>query len=64
MMPCGKDNTNERTFTLGSQAFEKQLDEVLFYKFAEKVFKRVELPSDKVPTGKYDKYFGYKGDEA
>lgn len=64
LTPCTKDNINERTFTLGSHLFEKQLDEALFYKFAEKVFKRVELPSDKVPTGKYDKYFGYKGDEA
>lgn len=64
LTPCTKDFTNERTFTLGSHLFEKQLDEALFYKFAEKVFKRVELPSDKVPSGKYDKYFGYKGDEA
>lgn len=64
LTPCTKDNINERTFTLASQAFEKQLDEALFYKFAEKVFKRVKLLSDRVPTGKYDKYFGYKGDEA
>ena len=62
LTPCTKDMTQERTFTLASHLFEKQLDEMLFYKFAEKVFKRVELPSDKVPRGKYDKYFGYKGE--
>lgn len=58
MTPCAKDHTNERNFTLGSHIFEKTLDEALFMMFADKVFKRVELPHDKVPTGKYDKYFG------
>ena len=56
--PCNKDYINNRVFTAGSNTFEKLLDEALFTMFAEKVFKRVELPRGSVPTGKYDKYFG------
>jgi hypothetical protein len=36
--------------------FEKFLDRILFKMFSDKVFKRVALPTGKVPTGKYDDY--------
>jgi hypothetical protein len=36
--------------------FEKFLDKILFTMFSDKVFKRVALPTGKVPTGKYDSY--------
>lgn len=42
--------------SLGVDQFEKSLDKILFTTFADRVFKRVELPEGRVPTGKYDDY--------
>ena len=41
---------------VGVEHFEKFLDKTLFTMFSDKVFKRVALPTGKVPTGKYDDY--------
>jgi hypothetical protein len=50
-----RDNM-ESQITLGTDQFEKVLDMVLFKMFADRVFKRVELPEGKVPTHKYADY--------
>jgi hypothetical protein len=39
--------------TLGVGEFNKGLDKILFTMFADRVFKRVELPEGKVPSHKY-----------
>ena len=46
----------DRQITLGTDQFDKVLEKILFKMFSDKVFKRVELPEGKVPTGKYNDY--------
>jgi hypothetical protein len=42
--------------TLGVGEFDKGLDKILFTTFADRVFKRVELPEGRVPNYKYEEY--------
>ena len=46
----------DRVATLGADQFEKYFDKILFTMFSDEVFKQVQLPEGKVPTGKYDEY--------
>lgn len=39
-----------------AETFGKVLDKTLMTMFADKVFKQIELPEGKVPTGRYDAY--------
>ena len=47
---------HEKKLYLASEYLEKYLEEILFNRFSDKVFKLVELEKGKVPTGRYDKY--------
>jgi hypothetical protein len=47
---------HEKQLYLASEYLEKYLEEILFARFSDRVFKLVELEKGKVPTGRYDKY--------
>ena len=47
---------HEKKLYLASEYLEKYLEEILFARFSDRVFKMVELEKGKVPTGRYDKY--------
>jgi hypothetical protein len=47
---------HEKQLYLASEYLEKHLEEILFARFSDRVFKLVELEKGKVPTGRYDKY--------
>jgi len=47
---------HEKKLHLASEYLEKYLEDILFNRFSDKVFKLVELEKGKVPTGRYDKY--------
>jgi hypothetical protein len=47
---------HEKKLYLASEYLEKYLEEILFARFSDRVFKLVELEKGKVPTGRYDKY--------
>ena len=47
---------HEKKLYLASEYLEKYLEEILFNRFSDRVFKLVELEKGKVPTGRYDKY--------
>ena len=47
---------HEKQLYLASEYLEKYLEEILFNRFSDRVFKMVELEKGKVPTGRYDKY--------
>jgi hypothetical protein len=51
-----EDTAHERKLHLASEYLEKYLEEILFARFSDRVFKLVELEKGKVPTGRYDKY--------
>ena len=51
-----QEDAHQRFCTVAPDAFEKELDKVLFAMFSDKVFEKVALPTGRVPTGKYDKY--------
>ena len=51
-----EDTTHERKLHLASDYLEKYLEDILFNRFSDRVFKMVELEKGKVPTGRYDKY--------
>ena len=51
-----EDNAHEKKLHLASEYLEKYLEEILFARFSDRVFKLVELEKGKVPTGRYDKY--------
>ena len=50
------DDTTHKPLHLASEYFEKYLEEILFARFSDRVFKLVELEKGKVPTGRYDRY--------
>jgi sulfur relay (sulfurtransferase) DsrF/TusC family protein len=47
---------HEKKLYLASEYLEKYLEEILFARFSDRVFKMVELEKGKVPTGRYDKF--------
>ena len=47
---------HEKKLHLASEYLEKYLEDILFNRFSDRVFKMVELEKGKVPTGRYDKY--------
>jgi hypothetical protein len=47
---------HEKKLHLSSEYLEKYLEEILFARFSDRVFKMVELEKGKVPTGRYDKF--------
>jgi hypothetical protein len=47
---------HEKQLYLASEYLEKYLEEILFARFSDRVFKLVELEKGKVPTGRYDKF--------
>ncbi len=47
---------HEKKLHLASEYLEKYLEEILFARFSDRVFKLVELEKGKVPTGRYDKF--------
>lgn len=51
-----KEFIHEKKIQLASEFLEKYLEEILFARFSDRVFKLVELEKGKVPTGRYDKY--------
>jgi hypothetical protein len=51
-----EDNAHEKKLYLASEYLEKYLEEILFARFSDRVFKLIELEKGKVPTGRYDKY--------
>jgi hypothetical protein len=56
-----QDEVPSRYCTCAPEEFEKHLDRILFTMFSDKVFKKVALPTGKVPTGKYDNYVRSEG---
>jgi hypothetical protein len=51
-----EDTVNDRKIHLASEYLEKYLEEILFARFSDRVFKLIELEKGRVPTGRYDKY--------
>ncbi len=51
-----ENTAHEKKLHLASEYLEKYLEEILFARFSDRVFKLVELEKGKVPTGRYDKY--------
>lgn len=51
-----ESTAHEKKILLASEYLEKYLEEILFARFSDRVFKLVELEKGKVPTGRYDKY--------
>ncbi len=51
-----ENTAHEKKLYLASEYLEKYLEEILFARFSDRVFKMVELEKGKVPTGRYDKY--------
>ncbi len=47
---------HEKKLHLSSEYLEKYLEEILFARFSDRVFKMVELEKGKVPTGRYEKF--------
>jgi hypothetical protein len=51
-----ENTAHEKKLYLASEYLEKYLEEILFARFSDRVFKLVELEKGKVPTGRYDKF--------
>ena len=47
---------HEKKLYLASEYLEKYLEEILFARFSDRVFKMVELEKGKVPTGRYENF--------
>ena len=47
---------HEKKLHLASEYLEKYLEDILFNRFSDRVFKMVELEKGKVPTGRYEKF--------